>query len=175
MAVRYTLSRRTALDLLRRADVSKPPVPVEKLAALVNATIRYEPFDGEMSGMVHRSSEGKSIIGVNSSHSQVRRRFTIAHELGHLLLHAHEDFHVDEKFLIEKFPMYRKGSSSLATDDSEIEANQFAAELLMPSHMLKVELERLHGGVDVDDIGNLASVFDVSIQAMTIRLSSTQR
>lgn len=147
-------------------------MPVEKLAALVDATIRYEPFDGEMSGMVHRSPEGKAIIGVNSSHSRERRRFTIAHELGHLLLHADEAFHVDEKFRIEEFLMYRNGSSSLATDAREIEANQFAAELLMPSHMLKAHLVSLLGGVDMDAIDELAGLFDVSIQAMTIRLST---
>lgn len=169
MAVRYSLAKRKARELLRGAKVTKAPVPVESLAERVGATIRYEPFKGEMSGMVHRNRLGKSIIGVNLSHAKTRRRFTIAHELGHLLLHSDEDFHVDEKFPIG----FRTPASSLATDDREIEANQFAAELLMPRELLTAEVKKLSLKMDVDKaVAELAKRFDVSVQAMTIRLSA---
>jgi Zn-dependent peptidase ImmA (M78 family) len=168
MAARYSLSKRKARELLRSAGIETPPIPVERLAELIQATIRYEPFEGEMSGMARRGQE-QSVIGVNSSHSKTRRRFTIAHEIGHLLLHSDEDFHVDEKFPV----WFRTGTASLAIDDREIEANQFAAELLMPSELLQQEVQKLSSGLDVDEaIAILAERFEVSPQAMTIRLSS---
>src|SRR5262245_54180962 len=94
---RFSLARRKARELLRDAKINIAPIPVETLAQKIGASIRYEPFVGELSGMVHRSSSGL-IIGVNSMHSANRRRFTIAHELGHLLLHRNNDLHVDERF-----------------------------------------------------------------------------
>src|SRR5947209_4096592 len=97
MTPRFSLARRKARDLLRVAKVKEAPVPVERLARLVGAHIYYEPFDGLVSGMIHRQADGVSIIGVNSAHPISRQRFTIAHELGHLILHKDERLHVDEK------------------------------------------------------------------------------
>ena len=79
--------------------------------------------------------EGQVLIGVNSLHHSNRRRFTVAHECGHLLLHAGETF-IDKSFRVN----WRDGVSSLAVDRHEIEANQFAAELLMPFEMVVADL-----------------------------------
>jgi len=169
MPPRYGLSKRKARELLHDAKITKAPVPVEKLAQLVGASLRYEPFEGQMSGMVHRHKRGFSVIGVNSSHPRTRGRFTIAHELGHLLLHTDDDLHVDERFPIG----FRSDASSLAIDNKEIEANQFAAELLMPLALLQLEVEKLASELDVDEaIMVLAKRFDVSLQAMTVRLTA---
>src|SRR5436853_4030559 len=97
MAPRYQIARKRALDLLREAGVRRPPVPIDKLAHLVNATVRYEPFAGQLYGMVQRTRDGAAVIGVNSLDAPNRQRFTLAHEIGHLLLHRDETFHVDEK------------------------------------------------------------------------------
>jgi Zn-dependent peptidase ImmA (M78 family) len=169
MAPRYWLARQRAGELLRAAKIKEPPVPVEKLARLVNAEIRYEPFAGEMSGMVQRTPENRAIIGVNSMHSGTRRRFTIAHEIGHLVLHKDTDFHVDENYPIG----FRNELSSMAVDDREIEANQFAAELLMPLSFLSTDLANSRVDIESDEaIAKLARQYGVSVQAMTIRLSS---
>jgi Zn-dependent peptidase ImmA (M78 family) len=107
------------------------------------------------------------VIGVNASHPSARRRFTIAHELGHVLLLAHDDLHVDGKLML------RDATSSQGNDRREIEANAFAAELLMPVEMLRHEIV-LRGGIDLDDdrdVGGLARIFGVSVQALLIRLS----
>jgi Zn-dependent peptidase ImmA (M78 family) len=169
MPARYSLARKRAHDLLAIGKIEKPPVPVERLAALAGAEIRYEPFAGDLSGIVHRTQGNRHIIGVNSLHPLTRRRFTIAHELGHLLLHKDEELHIDERFPIG----LRSGLSSLAQDDREIEANQFAAELLMPLGFLREDLESLRLDVETEEtIHRLAERYQVSVQAMTVRLTS---
>ena len=111
------------------------PVPVARLAQVKNVLIRYEPFPGKLSGMLHRDGE-RVVIGVNALHPEKRKRFTIAHELGHLMLHKNEKLHVDSSSLVA----LRSELSSMAVDDHEIEANQFAAELLMPFEFLKRDI-----------------------------------
>jgi len=169
MAVRRIVqARKKARDLLAEAKVKLPPVPVEQLAVFKGAEVHYEPFSGELSGMVHRQPTGKAVIGVNALHSPTRQRFTIAHELGHLVLHQNEQFHVDENSPIG----FRNFLSSQAVNSDEIEANQFAAELLMPTYLLKAEIEKIPANTGTEDaIAKLAEIFEVSEQAMTFRLS----
>ena len=92
-----------------------------------------------MSGLLHRSEDGnRAVIGVNSRHPTVRQRFSIAHELGHLVLHK-PAFQIDQ----HAFVSFRNSKSSSASDPHEIEANQFAAVLLIPEALLKVCLDQL--------------------------------
>ena len=167
MPPRYSLAKRLAADLLRRARVRKAPIPVEKLASLLNAEIVLQRFSGEISGIVHRNQDGSAVIGVNSSHPTQRQRFTIAHEIGHLLLHADETLHVDKNFPIG----LRSGISGKSVDKNEIEANQFAAALLMPSDLLSKDVTPLAGRDVLFAIRKLAKKYGVSEQAMSIRLS----
>lgn len=169
MRVRYATAKKKAAELLQANGVESAPVPVERLATSVGAVIRYEPLEGELSGMVHRGGSGNALIGVNSLHNPRRNRFTIAHELGHLLLHD-DELHVDDPIPIG----FRNAKSAMATDPKEIEANQFAAELLMPERLIRSDLDKKGRGVPLTDteIEQLADRYEVSIQAMTIRLSS---
>jgi Zn-dependent peptidase ImmA (M78 family) len=168
MAPRIYLARKKAKELLATAKIKSPPVPVEVLASAVSAEIRYEPFPGQLSGMVHRQTAGGAVIGINSLHPLTRQRFTIAHELAHLVLHKDEDLHIDETSAIR----FRSELSSKAVDAGEIEANQFAAELLMPSKMLFSEINKLPDDLGTEEaVTKLAELFQVSEQAMTFRLS----
>jgi Zn-dependent peptidase ImmA (M78 family) len=168
MRIRFAVAKRNALELLKAVGVTEAPVPVERVAAHLRATIRYEPLEGELSGMVHRRADGDSVIGVNSLHPLRRNRFTIAHEIGHLVLHT-DELHVDDPLPVG----FRDGRSATATDPKEIEANQFAAELLMPEPFLRRDLARKRRTAPLTEgeIEELADTYEVSIQAMTIRLS----
>jgi Zn-dependent peptidase ImmA (M78 family) len=105
---------------------------------------------------------------VNSSHHSNRQRFTVAHELGHLRYHEGE-IHVDRKLQINR----RDAISSLAIDPDEIEANRFAAELLMPFRLISVDLMTRELDVEDDDqIRELAKKYQVSAQAMTHRITN---
>lgn len=166
--------QKSVAEILKNAGITKPPIPVERIAKLRGAEIRYVAFDGDISGMLARE-EGHVIIGVNVLHPNTRQRFTIAHEIGHwelnhLELYGKNEIHVDRNFKM----MLRDGKSSQATDFAEIEANAYAAELLMPAAMLINERE-LRSGVDYEDdelLQSLANRYKVSTQAMTFRLAN---
>jgi Zn-dependent peptidase ImmA (M78 family) len=162
------LLRRYASRILERHGVTHPPVPVERIAKELGVQLRFVPYEGELAGMLARHSGSEPIIGVNSKHPRARQRFTIAHELGHLILHDVE-MHIDRDFKV----MRRNATSSLAQDPLEIEANRFAAELLMPYDMLLEDVEAT--GVDMEHLaeaGALAKKYGVSAQAMMHRLAN---
>lgn len=169
MAIRWHLIKKKANELLENADVKGAPVSIEKLASLVGATIRYRPLNNDLSGMVQRIDDKTAIIGINSYHADVRKRFSIAHEIGHLVLHEDESLHVDEN--VRSVVQFRNEYSSLGIDDKEIEANQFAAEILMPEQMLAKDVSKSKDRGPEAVIEELAELYDVSIQSMTIRLT----
>ncbi|MFN8418796.1 MAG: ImmA/IrrE family metallo-endopeptidase [Anaerolineae bacterium] len=154
-------------QLLYDAHIHAPPIDVELIAQLKRAEVRYAPFDDTVSGILYREAD-QIIIGVNKEHSDVRKRFTIAHEIGHLLLHP-EPYYIDRQFTIRM----RDGRSALAVDIHEIEANSFAAELLMPTQMLLADISgKQIDYVDDQIIKTLANLYKVSMQAMTFRLTN---
>ena len=110
---------------------------------------------------------GRAVIGVESNQPETRQRFTIAHELGHFLLHEGDQVHVDRQFRLN----YRSAKSSTAEDVEEIEANAFAAAILMPERLLRVDAGRLQFDIeDEEAVRELAIRYNVSTQAMAIRL-----
>ena len=160
-----------AQKLLADQKIKDAPVPVEEIAQKLGAKVSYEPFEGkgELSGMLVRDKE-RIVIGINSSHPTTRQRFSVAHEIGHLVMHQGTIF-VDQTVRFN-----RDGKSSLAVDPQEIQANQFAAELLMPEKLLTPAVKkRLSKKPNVSPailISELATEFQVSAQAMEIRLTN---
>src|SRR5258708_5589116 len=152
--------------LLKQNRIHKPPVPVEKIAARLGLDVRSAPLDGDLSGVLVRN-DGEVYIGVNSLHHMNRRRFTIAHELGHFALHRGIRMHVDRDFRVN----WRDDDSSKAVDPEEMEANRFAAELLMPTHLLLKDIEGLKR-FDRGTVNLLSRRYRVSPQAMGIRLAN---
>lgn len=162
--------RPLAEALLKAEGITRPPVPVEAIANSLGATVSYAPFEGELAGMLVREDhERGAVIGVNSLDHPNRQRFTIAHECGHLRLHAGQPAYVDRSFRINR----RDGVSSQATDPEEIEANRFAAELLMPYRMIVEDLTQFRLDLaEESELRNLANRYGVSLQALTLRISS---
>jgi Zn-dependent peptidase ImmA (M78 family) len=158
-----------AEQLLARLGIQSAPTPVEKIAKALGAHVRFSPFDEELSGMIY-IKDGVPIIGVNSLHHPNRQRYTIAHELGHLELHRQlitGEVHVDKNFPV----LMRDPKSAKGTELLEIQANQFAAELLMPSTLIGQALAGKN--FDIDDEGpieELAKKFRVSKQALGYRI-----
>lgn len=144
------------------------PVDVQQLARLEGVQVERADFGDEVSGVLVKDGE-RAIIGINGRHAPTRQRFTIAHELGHYLLHGRRDLFVDKDFIVH----FRDGNSSTGYDPQEVEANQFAAELLMPAEQVREIFAE--APFDIDDQGalrRLASRFGVSPMAMAVRLSS---
>lgn len=147
----------------------RAPIDVEELARLEEVAVQRVSADDDISGILH-VEQGNAIIGVNAAHHPNRQRFTIAHELGHLTLHVGNKR--DELFIDENLVYFRDGKSTDIRDQKEIEANRFAAALLMPKKLLSNALDDL---IDINDdltIRRLARRFQVSVQALTVRLTN---
>lgn len=161
-------AEQAAKSLLTRMGVEATPVPVEAIAKRLGIVVQIVPLDDHLSGMSF-VKDGHSVIVVNASHHPNRQRFTLAHELAHHVLHKPylaENVHVDTAVLA------RNDRSSAGVDSKEVQANAFAAELLMPQSEL-----RRFGRVDVNDdvrVGELARRFKVSSTAMAVRLENLQ-
>lgn len=158
--------RREAARLLSKCGVAGPAVPIERLAGQCGAEVRYLPYEGELAGMLARSGS-TAVIGVNSRHHRNRQRFTIAHELAHLLLHDLE-VHIDRDFRV----VPRGAAVPTAKGAMEIEANRLAVEMLVPYDMMLDDIG--DAGIDlesVEDVGPLARRYGVSRQVMMHRLA----
>lgn len=152
-------------ELLRRFKINSPPVPVEGLARKCGVEIRYAPYDGEMSGLLLNDGT-RIIIGLNALDTNVRQRFAVAHELGHLALHGDKEIHIDRTFSAVRW----KGSE-METDPVESAANDFAIGLLVPPSIIKADLK----GKKVDySNGEMLSVladrYKVGVEMMVYRL-----
>lgn len=136
---------------------------------MLEIEIRKTPADDELSGFLVKRPNGHSVIGVNSIQHPNRQRFTIGHEIGHFMLHDFEEVHID-KFVVR----LRDKTSSTGESDDEVQANRFAAELLMPQDFLIRDLPTFASNDLLDERGlaRLAKHYLVSTQAMTTRLVS---
>jgi Zn-dependent peptidase ImmA (M78 family) len=163
-------ARNEARRILSKFEVSQPPVPIEALVENLGARIARHRFDGPESGFALRDNDSW-IIGVNIQTSRRRQRFTIAHELGHLLLHKGRPITVDQAVLRIDL---RNDVSSMATDLEEIGANTFAATILMPEEMvLSYATDVVRSNIEITRNGlitKLSRMFDVSAEAMGYRL-----
>lgn len=145
--------RRQAARLLQNAGVAREPISLRDVVSALNlevVRVAGEPFSCEAA--LEPVGDGHRIV-LRGESSERRRRFTIAHEIGHFVLHAH------------RLAPERGGRADGTWRLQEHEADQFAADLLMPEDLVRqAALE--HG----PDAARLADRFDVSRQAMQVRL-----
>ena len=159
-------AERLAEEALSKTEQAVP-IDVTKVAEHYGLLIREQELEDAVSGML-LVRDKRAVIGVNRNHHLNRQRFTVAHEIGHYLMHTDQS-----QIFIENLSLYRNQLSESGTNVREIEANAFAAELLMPTKVLK----KVVGGRLIDAfydepiIRHLASEFGVSTQAMTVKLS----
>ncbi|GGD02456.1 ImmA/IrrE family metallo-endopeptidase [Enterococcus wangshanyuanii] len=167
----------TAHDLLFGENTDYCNLPNYLKAFGVN--IGYAELENDMSGYLRADGENPPQIVVNVNDSKSRQLFTMAHELGHLLLHYKwspgKDVGIND---IVEVTMYRNGTyQTKEQTQKEVEANQFAAAFLMPkskvakliideSHRLERKLEQSEA------IVLISSTFGVSQQAASIRLKN---
>lgn len=142
-----------ARGLYRHIDLKTPPVDLAAILQAVDISVQPAELGGEALGYAVHINE-RPLILVERGLSLTRKRWTIAHELGHCLLPGH----------IGK--LARNGH----TGKIEREANRFAAELLMPVKMVASWWERCRRRGRDEAIKQMAWDFQVSRQAMEIRL-----
>jgi hypothetical protein len=152
--IRAAALRRRYRQLFGGADV---PVPVDAIAEdLCSLQVAQEPGLA-VSGMLVPAERR---IRINADEPHARRRFTLAHELGHWICQCLEG---------RPAPLYCRATDvglDPSTKTIEREANVFAAELLMPEEHVRMQWAA-SPSVDV-----AARAFDVSDEAMRWRLYS---
>lgn len=167
----YEKCEEAAKKVIADFQVTEPPVDILNIVKRIGIELVEYNLGDDTSGVLMIRNK-KGTIGYNPKDAQVRRRFTVAHELGHYLLHrTSNDLFVDNFFLM-KF----RGNNSYTENDhvDEQEANAFAAAVLMPENFIDDEMKNTvyRGLTEIDFIGRLAKKFEVSIPAMTYRLTN---
>ncbi len=161
-----TRAERTARSLILRYSIAEPPIPVAELSEGVGLPVTYHDLEDGVSGMLIRQDE-HAVMAVNVNHHEHRQRFTIAHELGHFLMHQDSPSVFVDDLLVH----FRADKGSRRFDPREREANEFAAALLMPRAFLNADLHSRPIDVSDDEsVRELAALYKVSAQALTIRL-----
>lgn len=157
--------KRASIEAKRaRAKLPKlPPFDPEVVAEEKGIDVVFAsfaaPHDREISGFYHKADNK---IVVNRDISTGRMVFTIAHELGHALMH--QEYIESQNYQ----PVYRSNHHEGEKPIEEVEADQFAANFLVP-------LDLLEKYRDVADIGELARMFAVSEDVIENRLATLHR
>jgi hypothetical protein len=146
-----------AEQLLQELGITEPgEIDLEAIAFHLGARVRYRPLDGCEARIIGRNDT--AIITVNEHSSYRRKRFSIAHELGHWRFHR-------GKALVCRAEEFKP---SVATSTERI-ADAYAADLIMP-HYLFQPAARQHPKLSFKTVGILADIFCASQTATAIRL-----
>lgn len=142
------------------------PVDVEAIIRELGIDLQKRPLDDGVCGMCMKSGERAAIVVDPRQQGAVRLRFTLAHELGHALLMEGDGYTVDGVVSRPRDP-----TSSLGTHADEVEANAFAAELLMPEPVVR-RLADQQARLEDSEVRQMARKFKVSPVAMGVRLNA---
>lgn len=162
-----SLIHQKADQVIKTMGEIRLPIMVEDMARSYGLKVTAYPLEDNVSGVLI-IEDGSGIIGFNQTESRVRRRFTIAHEFGHYILHKDKsNLFVDKMFRASKDHVAYKGSKFRY----EQEANEFAAALLMPEPVVREKVATMELDLgDEEGLKQLAKIFDVSSTAMYFRL-----
>lgn len=147
----------------------KYPVNVEALAMALGIDVRYVALGKDVSGMIERNKGGKYVISINEDDYETRQRFTLAHELGHFIYHKNKmENGIDDDRAYRSTDVGKYHNTQIGRRE-EIQANRFAANLLMPANLIrKLQQEEL-------SVEDMAQRLEVSPKAMEIRLNGLER
>lgn len=152
-----------AKDILREYGITSAPVDVFRIAESEGLVIKYfKPRPGTEAVNVSGFLKDNEIY-LNAEESRERQAYTLAHELGHHLMHKDKEVEV----------LYRQQMYAQAKGPIEKEADKFAATLLMPKELIE-KAKKEYGLTDLD-FEKLAALFGVSRRAMVYRLKNLKR
>lgn len=152
-------------DQLRALHWEGRPYPVDPvfIAQQLDMKVYEMALDAEVSGAIVKERGKAPVIVVSNSDSNTRKRFSVAHEIGHYVLQlSSSEGNYDEYEHVD----FRDNCSRNKTNKIEVFCNYFAAYLLMPTE----EVHRL--ARQNKNIYEMSSYFDVSGEAMKHRLTT---
>jgi Zn-dependent peptidase ImmA (M78 family) len=153
----FAAAKAAAVQLLQEYGLDKPPIDPVYLAQQLGVQVAFVSFDAAMKSVSGFYDAEEACIYVNKSEAPARQTFTVAHELGHHMLHQAWAHSTAYKVLLR--------DSDAQMDFYEQEANAFAANLLVPRSMLE-------SYAPVATIQELSQLFLVSVPVIRNRLSS---
>lgn len=165
-----TLARRIQCQIRDQEGAVPLKFPLDRLAKQVGV-ISLEPFDSTTIEGMLLVKGCEALVGYNARAKPQRQRFTIAHELGHFLIPTHLagkiKFECGRKDFNAKRPKKGLLSESVSPEQrKEIEANEFAAELLVPAEEFRSERARYMKADSLLHVRRLAVSFGVSTEMM---------
>ncbi|WP_445712856.1 ImmA/IrrE family metallo-endopeptidase [Flavobacterium sp.] len=164
--VLYKKIEEQTFNILSELEINTPnKIDVFKIAKHLGVDVKPATLDSSISGLFV-IKEQKPYIRYNDSEAPQRQKFTIAHELGHFVLHKDIPLFVEKNETV----LYRNLDSTTGELLKEKEANSFAASLLMPKFMIDEQIENIPQGKD--PVIYLSKIFKVSSQAMYYRLNN---
>ena len=157
---------RLAKEILTQHGLFSVPVDPVVLANLLGVTVNNAKFSDESWAALIAKRDHTTRIFVEQSDPPYRKRFSIAHELGHHFLHLPGEGEIVDKHA----DMFREKEPSIGSVSEErireIQANWFAAALLMPAELVHIEWHR------DPSVKRMATLFNVSEEAMGYRLDT---
>lgn len=164
---RLKLARQEAEAFLKREGITTLPVDPFAIAAKLDIVVEGKPADTKgVSGMLLRHGNNFGIVYATNIPSEGFQRFSVSHELGHFMLPGHPDQVIQNGMHISR-------AGFVTNDPYELEADHFAAGLLMPETPFKKEMERHDPGLDA--VGALADRCKTSRTATAIRFAELSR
>lgn len=159
-------AREAAKKVLDESWDQRIPVNVEQICRACGVTTYKCVMPDDLSGMiVKRASERDAKAFIDKEEPSVRRRFILAHELGHFI--ERTVIAKDDEYGFEESRMYGRGEKDYFPH--EFFADEFAGAILMPES--KIEEFRSTG----KDPATMAQLFDVPVSAMRMRLNNPRR
>ena len=143
-------------DLINFFAVTSPKdIDLQAIAFECNVLIEEKQIDGAEGRLVCRDLTG--LITIDSKITErTRKRFTVAHELGHFMMHRSNALSVCKNLFN-------------ARTNSESEANKFGANLLMPRNLFRARCEPNLFSCNL--LKDLANTFDTSLTATALQYS----
>lgn len=161
-AFRLKMAKQAAEAFLREEGITVLPVDPFAIACSRDIEVKPKPDTaGGVSGMLLRNGNVFGILYATHIASEGFQRFSVGHELGHYFLEGHID-HV-----LPKDGVHTSHAGFVSADPYELEADQFAAGLLMPSGPFKRALSRHDAGLSA--IESVARLCKTSLTATAIR------
>ena len=149
---------KAARELLSSCGIENPAeINISDLITFYDGIVREVPLENCDGRMVMKN--GKSIVSLNSNiEFPQKKRFVLAHELGHILLHGSKEATFSDDYAT--LEAYKNGPQ-------EIEANEFASELLMPEPLFKEACIKKKFSPDL--LRDLSDKFNTSITSTAYR------
>jgi Zn-dependent peptidase ImmA (M78 family) len=151
-----------ARQFVRDAGISFIPVDMEKYAAAAKAKITVSSaLDDDESGQTFPLA-GKHIITINGNHREERQRFTVLHEIAHIVLELPSQHH-GTNITTSDLVSYRYRPKE------EILCDVFAAECLLPYDQFRKDVEDVD--VSLDEVKELANRYKASVTSTGSRFA----